>query len=698
MLIAEITAIAFIQAVEHINVSRNIQQLATLHVAVDGYGANDVLPEVNGKWGSWSSWSQISGCSVTCGHGTERFRRLRSCSNPSPKYGGQSCYGYNYDNDYKRCFRKYCEVHGGWSAWDSWKPQGSCSVTCGSGIRKFTRSRSCTNPAPKYGGRSCSGQKTDSTTRSCFSGKQCPVNGRWGKWTALMPKSPCSVTCGTGVQIFYKKRDCNSPKPRYGGNNCRGKAQQKLRRKCSTNIACPEKDSITCRERQCSEFGTCKCSFGFYGDGFTCTGSLGKKFLVLFMENAVDYFSYKDHYSRLYIASRRNCTATLRASSTLPTNMKAKVSRSLQVREGQTKFDVPIKMRTLDFKQEKKGIIVETSEVVSLIAMSYDGYSSDTTLILPVERLGRRYLIGSSAPYNPDSSDYNSQVAFVAAENNTTVSVTFNIDDGHVLKFKNKKYKTGHKMTFNLNQFEDFQISHNRDLTGTIIESSKPIAVFAGNRCNKLKRHGYCSHLVEQLPPTTDFDTTFIVPPSLRRSGGMIRIIALSSTKIKYEIDGVKANKSLQKSRHIDIEVKDKSITVIKSDKPVLVLTFAVRISRRGGGDPYMTMVPGMSQYIHQYYVPIPKGFDANYMTIMISSKAKKYLRLNKKPLSPDSFVSEKSVKVNGVDYLTIVLKVSGGAHEVEATDGTRFGLLIHGQGREDGYGYAGNVVRPGIV
>ena len=53
--------------------------------------------------------------------------------------------------------------YGSWSAW------GSCTLTCASGTQQ--RSRSCSNPAPKYGGKSCSG--TASQSQNCNT-HNCP--------------------------------------------------------------------------------------------------------------------------------------------------------------------------------------------------------------------------------------------------------------------------------------------------------------------------------------------------------------------------------------------------------------------------------------------------------------------------------------------------------------------------------------------
>ncbi|VEL21683.1 unnamed protein product, partial [Protopolystoma xenopodis] len=47
-------------------------------------------------------------------------------------------------------------VHGQWSNWGSWSP---CSRTCGIGVQ--SRERDCSEPAPAFGGRMCSGNAHD---------------------------------------------------------------------------------------------------------------------------------------------------------------------------------------------------------------------------------------------------------------------------------------------------------------------------------------------------------------------------------------------------------------------------------------------------------------------------------------------------------------------------------------------------------
>uniref|UniRef100_UPI00398F8D82 A disintegrin and metalloproteinase with thrombospondin motifs 14 isoform X2 n=1 Tax=Pristiophorus japonicus TaxID=55135 RepID=UPI00398F8D82 len=57
--------------------------------------------------GSWSSWTKFGSCSRTCGGGV-RFRS-RQCSNPAPAYGGRDCLGPS--SEYKVCNSDDCSGH-----------------------------------------------------------------------------------------------------------------------------------------------------------------------------------------------------------------------------------------------------------------------------------------------------------------------------------------------------------------------------------------------------------------------------------------------------------------------------------------------------------------------------------------------------------------------------------------------------------
>nr|XP_055041763.1 hemicentin-1 isoform X2 [Misgurnus anguillicaudatus] len=155
--------------------------------------------------GGYSEWMEWGACSVSCGTGVQR--RLRQCNNPLPANGGRHCTGGAAES--RSCKGKPCPVDGNWSEWSPWE---ECSRTCGQGNR--TRVRTCSNPHAQHGGRACEGKAVEAIMCNI---KPCPVAGNWGTW---LPWSPCSETCGKGMQTRF--RLCNNPPPSFEGPSCEG--------------------------------------------------------------------------------------------------------------------------------------------------------------------------------------------------------------------------------------------------------------------------------------------------------------------------------------------------------------------------------------------------------------------------------------------------------------------------------------------
>ncbi|KAL5251920.1 hypothetical protein ACHWQZ_G014901 [Mnemiopsis leidyi] len=195
-----------------IKLSKSVQYLILCEVEVYGYIS------VDGGWSGYGGWTE---CTEKCGTGTQT--RTRTCTNPAPLYGGADCTGTAEET--QNCNTHHCPIDGGWSDNDEWT---ECTEKCGTGTQ--TRTRTCTNPAPLYGGADCTG--TAEQTQECNT-HHCPIDGGWsnyGGWTE------CTETCGTGTQT--RTRTCTNPAPLYGGADCTGTAEET--QECNTK-PCPSR-------------------------------------------------------------------------------------------------------------------------------------------------------------------------------------------------------------------------------------------------------------------------------------------------------------------------------------------------------------------------------------------------------------------------------------------------------------------------
>ncbi|KAF7648727.1 hypothetical protein LDENG_00152740 [Lucifuga dentata] len=125
------------------------------------------------------------------------------------------------------CSLERCPVDGGLSHWGRWSP---CSLSCG-GLGLKTRSRSCTQPAPAYGGKDCQGPRQE--TMYCQV-PDCPVvvgpteepstpdeDAGFSSWSSW---SPCTKTCSDALSPATKSRHRQCVKPLCSGESHQNKA------------------------------------------------------------------------------------------------------------------------------------------------------------------------------------------------------------------------------------------------------------------------------------------------------------------------------------------------------------------------------------------------------------------------------------------------------------------------------------------
>ena len=141
------------------------------------------------------------------------------------------------------------------------------------------------------------------------------------------------------------------------------------------------------------------------------------------------------------------------------------------------------------------GIHVVALQEVTIYALSRRRATTDAYLALPTDILGTEYI---ALGYRNSNVVNGSQFALVAAQNATTVTITPTVTtDGRL---------AGVAYSILLNQGQTYQLRNTggapNDLSGSIISSNKPIAVFGSHQCANIPPgFTFCDFVVEQLPP-----------------------------------------------------------------------------------------------------------------------------------------------------------------------------------------------------
>lgn len=422
-------------------------------------------------------------------------------------------------------------------------------------------------------------------------------------------------------------------------------------------------------------------------------GSRGKAFLVLFMRN--DLGSTKN----IYIISENGAQMNITTSPRLDISLKAKIDREVYISSSQH-IVLPPELNLYNTRKEEKAVLIETSSDVFVISQDESATSVGSTTHIPLHKLSTKYLVITTNPIIPWFTSVNrySQLAVAAIEDNTTVAITIRLTlNPHVL-IQGKRYADGDVFTFSLDRFQIYQIIHMVDLTGTFVESSAPVAVFSGNDCNRLENiyeHVDCDHLVEQLPPITSVDNIYIVPPNMDNRDTIIRIAAIENTNITFVIGGVIQSRFLHKFDYFNTKISSSQTCLLESETPFLVTAFGLHSKISSMGDPSMTIVPGINQYIDYYKIFVPLGYDHNYLSIMIENSSKDSLCVNSSVVETSDIVFEDNVLVRNISYNVRTIRVTEGELTASTLNRERFGLTVAGVANFKAYGFSGNSVFP---
>ncbi len=411
----------------------------------------------------------------------------------------------------------------------------------------------------------------------------------------------------------------------------------------------------------------------------------GKEFWVVFQKNFRDF---QENTSTKSLEPSQPLELTLFITSSKRAQGYVEVAgigyrREFVVEAGEV-IEIPVdsaaQLRSSEVV-ENLAVHIVSNEPIAVYGLSHRYQTTDTYLAYPIDVLGTRY---RAVGYKWLADDLLSQFAVIATEDNTTVTIT------------PSSRTSGGKpanvpFTVILNRGETYQVipkfevRSSSDLTGSIISSNKPIAVFSGHNCAYVPDRGYkaCNILVEQIPPVRSWGRQFFVGTLAGRASSVIRVLANEDETEVFENNSKVATlKAGDYYENPNLKVN----TMLTSSKPVLVAQYAKGytapdpVSRRADsvGDPMMIVVAPTEQFLSNYRFATPvTGNWEHYINVIVPTGSLGSLRLNGEKINPDRFT------VFGISRYSIAqIKLPYGTYSI--TGSKPFGLYSYGFGFMD--------------
>ena len=258
-----------------------------------------------------------------------------------------------------------------------------------------------------------------------------------------------------------------------------------------------------------------------------------------------------------------------------------------------------------------KGIHIN-AENGSLIVQGFneERSSTDAFLALPViDYKGVDTYSYFAVATNSVGQRQSAESLIVASEDNTLVTITAS----KTILGSFGLLKKGKPRKFLLNRLSTLLLKADTDISGSKIESDKPISFFTGQQCAQVPNgYGFCDILVEQMPPVQTWGNAFITSPlKTRRAYDVFYTLgSVSNTRVYascYANSGSftqNFNFIVNEGEKVIHKIKYDEFCWIEATQPILLVQLSVGISVDNvNADPFMVIVPPLAQFSNDFVI-----------------------------------------------------------------------------------------------
>ena len=353
---------------------------------------------------------------------------------------------------------------------------------------------------------------------------------------------------------------------------------------------------------------------------------------------------------------------------------------------------------------EAKGIHVTAQNPVAVYGLNYYPEASDGYLGLPTNTLGTSYVVASyrNTEIPGYANGFGTEFGITASQDNTTVTIIPSANAGA----RTTQYPFGVRVaqtpyTIQLNQGQTYQLRNSQDytpldtpsgppvdMTGSLVTSDKPIAVFGGHDCTVIPDQShYCNSLIEQIPPTNLWGQNFVTMPlSSEYNGDTFRFIAQTDgTQVQVNHQQVAV---LQKGQFFEQIITGPA--EISANNPILAVQYANSsvFADNPNVDPSMIVVPPFEQFGGSYTINTPTAdFPINFINVIAPTAA---VQAASVILDGNAIPATAFQPIGMSPFSGAQIQATVGPHTLTA--GLPFGVWVYGFNEADAYGYTGGV------
>ncbi|MCB9705033.1 MAG: IgGFc-binding protein [Myxococcales bacterium] len=325
------------------------------------------------------------------------------------------------------------------------------------------------------------------------------------------------------------------------------------------------------------------------------------------------------------------------------------------------------------------------------------GYTTDASLLLPTHTLGSDYIhLAWSRGYGAGSS-----LVIVATEDATKVTVSPNENTSAGMNGLPAMTK-GAPTDVMLDRYDYIQLQvgpNGPDLSGSIVASTAPVAVFGGHSCANIPNTSTtaCDHVEEQIFPLETWGKDYVASRNPKRGNEPMlwRIIAAEdNTKVDFDPPTM-LGASIMMNKGQMVEFQEQLDFTIAADDPILVAGYMLGCSATGvggcPGDPYMVLMVPSEQFQSDYVFLVDSSYNNDFAKLVRPSGAKIDVAcLGVVPENRWTKIGASNFEWATIDMNPGEAMCKPGTNE--ATGDAPFGIIVSGQSSAASYAYPGGL------